>query len=122
MRAEGNEQVAELLRTGRLIELERSSPYWLVRITDELPGYVVPATRTILAELAKDEGIEAQIGTYALHLEPYFAQMRRIGDLANSTALYRNLLALPLHHELTSDDQERVVSALREALAAATSA
>ena len=52
VRAEGDEQVAELLRTGRLIELERSSPYWLVRITDELPGYVVPATRTLLAELA----------------------------------------------------------------------
>ena len=44
--------MTELLRTGRLIELERSSPYWLVRITDELSGYVVPATRTLLAELA----------------------------------------------------------------------
>ena len=61
-------------------------------------------------------GIETQIGTYALHLEPSYADVKRIGDLTSSESLYKNLLTLPLHHELTYDDQEYICNSLSKLL------
>lgn len=61
-------------------------------------------------------GIETQIGTYALHLEPSYSDVKRVGDLKNSELLSANLLTLPLHHELTDDDQEYVVASIRSLL------
>ena len=61
-------------------------------------------------------GIETQIGTYALHLEPSYSDVRCVGDLKNSELLFANLLTLPLHHELTDDDQEYVVASIRSLL------
>lgn len=62
------------------------------------------------------EGIETQIGTFALHLEPSYATSKRVGTLENSANLYRNLLTLPLHHELSEDDQDFVVDCIRRSL------
>jgi len=64
----------------------------------------------------KDRKIQTQIGTYALHVEPHFEDLRRVGDLANSTRLWEDLLALPLHYQLTDQDQQRVVRELVEVL------
>ena len=60
------------------------------------------------------KGIETQIGTYALHLEPSYANVKRKGDLKNSEKLYKNLLTLPLHHELTYEDQEYVCKTIKD--------
>lgn len=57
--------------------------------------------------LAK-ENIQSQIGTYALHLEPAYRNLKKIGELQNSELLYKNALTLPLHKNLTQDDQERI--------------
>jgi len=59
-------------------------------------------------------GVEVQIGTYALHLEPFFSKLKRSDGLKNSELLYRNLLALPLHHELSYEDQEFVCNTLKD--------
>ena len=56
-----------------------------------------------------EKNIETQIGTYALHLQPAFQKMKRIGDLAISEKLYRNLLTLPICHSMTIRDQGNVV-------------
>lgn len=61
-------------------------------------------------------GIEAQIGTYALHLEPYYQNLARQGNLVNSKLLYENLLALPMSHNMTVEDQEYVVSQVQKSL------
>jgi dTDP-4-amino-4,6-dideoxygalactose transaminase len=72
----------------------------------------VPGMRDELrTDLAK-KGIETQIGTYALHLEPSYAGVKCAGSLKNSELLFYNLLALPLHHELTDQDQDYVVQVL----------
>jgi dTDP-4-amino-4,6-dideoxygalactose transaminase len=63
-----------------------------------------------------EKWIETQIGTYALHLEPSYADVRRNGDLKNSEKLFRNLLTLPLHHELTYEDMEYIVNSISELL------
>ena len=64
----------------------------------------------------KKKNIETQIGTYALHTQPVFKETKKIGSLQNSYNLYKNLLSLPLHHELTLEDQTRVVKELKNCL------
>ncbi len=55
-----------------------------------------------------DENIQSQIGTYALHLEPAYRDFKRIGNLENSKKLFYNALTLPLHKDLTIEDQEKI--------------
>lgn len=69
----------------------------------------------IMTEMNRRD-IEVQIGAYALHTLPVFKDAKRKGKLSNSKALNDHLLALPLHHELTRSDQERVVETLKELL------
>lgn len=70
----------------------------------------------LLLDLAA-EGIECQIGTYSLHLQPYFSSLKRHGILGNSASAFSRSIALPLHSNLTLCEQERVCSALRVHLA-----
>jgi perosamine synthetase len=67
----------------------------------------------VLAEL-RAQGIEAQIGTYALHL---LGAYRDQGDFPGAKAAFERALALPFHTRLTESDLDRV----GEALAAAVS-
>jgi dTDP-4-amino-4,6-dideoxygalactose transaminase len=55
-----------------------------------------------------DENIQSQIGTYALHLEPAYKNMKKVGNLENSTKLFKNALTLPLHKNLSQEDQEKI--------------
>jgi perosamine synthetase len=64
----------------------------------------------VLAGL-RGQGIEAQIGTYALHrLSAYRDQ----GPFAGADEAFERALALPLHSRLADGDIDRVVSALTE--------
>ncbi|MDH5374401.1 MAG: DegT/DnrJ/EryC1/StrS family aminotransferase [Candidatus Bathyarchaeota archaeon] len=66
----------------------------------------------LIADLRK-ENIETQIGTYALHLQPSYERVKKIGKLERAEKLYRNLLALPMCHLMTKKDQEYVVSEIK---------
>jgi len=56
--------------------------------------------RDKLISYLKKLKIEAQIGSYALHLQPAFSKFKTSG-LANSEFAYKNGLAVPLHGKLT---------------------
>ncbi|MBD3387402.1 MAG: aminotransferase class I/II-fold pyridoxal phosphate-dependent enzyme [Candidatus Altiarchaeales archaeon] len=60
----------------------------------------------------RKEGIELQIGTYALHLQPFFKDAPSRSSLSNSERLFRNSVSLPLHLGLSEGDQRTVVEAL----------
>jgi perosamine synthetase len=62
----------------------------------------------VLAGL-RAEGIEAQIGTYALHRLGAFHDQ---GPFRGADACFERALALPLHSRLTEEDIERVCSTL----------
>ncbi|MCK4444152.1 MAG: DegT/DnrJ/EryC1/StrS family aminotransferase [Thermoplasmata archaeon] len=82
---------------------------YAVRIT-------VDGARDRLINDLRERNIQTQIGTYSLHVQPSFSDVRRIGSLATSKLLFENLLALPLSHYMTDEDQEYVVSSVSELL------
>ena len=69
----------------------------------------------IREKLAK-ENIQSQIGTYALHLEPAYKNMKKIGDLKNSELLFKNALTLPLHKDLTQEEQEKICNIINKTI------
>jgi dTDP-4-amino-4,6-dideoxygalactose transaminase len=69
----------------------------------------------IIEDLRK-ENIETQIGTYALHMQPSYERVKKIGKLERAEKLYRNLLALPMCHSMTKEDQEQVVFKIKKSL------
>jgi perosamine synthetase len=73
-------------------------------------AYVVQLERRDAALAAlRDAGIEAQIGTWALHrLEPYRAQ----GDFPGADRAFERALALPFATTTTEEEVERVASVL----------
>jgi dTDP-4-amino-4,6-dideoxygalactose transaminase len=62
----------------------------------------------VLTEL-RAQGIEAQIGTYALHL---LGAYRDQGDFPGATRVFERALALPFHTRLSDSDLDRVAEAL----------
>ncbi len=62
----------------------------------------------VLASL-RGQGIEAQIGTYALHLLGAYADQ---GDFPGATRVFERALALPFHSRLTEGELDRVAAAL----------
>ena len=73
-------------------------------------AYIVRVDRRdeALATL-RDAGIEAQIGTYALHR---LGAYRDQGPFPGADAAYERALALPFHNRLTEEDLARVADVL----------
>ena len=67
----------------------------------------------VLAELAA-QGISARRGIMAAHLEPAYADKGHV-PLPSTETLTNRSLILPLYHDLTESDQQRVIAALRSA-------
>ncbi len=62
------------------------------------------------------KNIESQIGTYALHCLPMFKKISKFGKLTNSEFLYENTISLPLHEELTNDEQEYICKVIKNSV------
>jgi perosamine synthetase len=67
----------------------------------------------------RELGVEATLGTYAMHAEPAFGERCGVapGDLPVSHRLALQTLAVPLHQAMTMSDIERVAESLRNAIA-----
>ena len=68
--------------------------------------------RKTIMEKMRERGIQTQIGTHSISGTPYLQKYKIVGNLNNSKRLESCLLSLPLHHELSTTDQERVVMEL----------
>jgi dTDP-4-amino-4,6-dideoxygalactose transaminase len=72
----------------------------------------------VMASLAEN-GIQTQIGTYALHRHRAFAggeHCRIHGDLSGSDYAFDHCLTLPLYHEMSGEEYETVVEELKSAV------
>ena len=77
-------------------------------------AYVVQVDgRDRVLEALRGEGIEAQIGTYALHL---LGAYRDQGAFPGAARVFERALALPFHSRLGEPDLDRVAEALRRRL------
>jgi perosamine synthetase len=91
-------------------------------------AYVVTCAETVdrdaLVPALRARGVEATLGTYAMHAEPGFRRAcgTRPGDLPRSHALARRTLALPLHDRLRHDDMDAIADAVAGAVAGAAPA
>jgi perosamine synthetase len=72
--------------------------------------------RNKLIKELKQFGIETQIGTYALSLQPAFKDTKQIGNLKISHNLFNNTLALPMANDLTYEDQRFIVEKIIETI------
>lgn len=73
-----------------------------------------PCTRDELLGALARAGVSARRGIMAAHLEPAYADVDHV-PLPVTERITRDSLILPLFHDLTFDQQERVVAVLREA-------
>jgi dTDP-4-amino-4,6-dideoxygalactose transaminase len=64
------------------------------------------------------EGIETTLGTYALHMQPFYQQQfgYQNGDCPNSRIAFNHSLTLPLYPGMSLHDPEIVVQALSNSL------
>jgi perosamine synthetase len=67
----------------------------------------------VIRELARRD-IESTLGTYSMHLQPYFAERFGIPDAAlpNATRAHRQALTLPLYPGLRDSDLDRIAEEL----------
>lgn len=116
------------------IRIEKARIYeeLLAKIDGVRPAYVGKGTRqtfqTYACYIEKEDhrdkirnalaenNIQSQIGTYSLHLEPAYRNLRKVGMLTNSELLFKNTLSLPLHQDLEYDDQQTVCKIIKQVL------
>ena len=75
--------------------------------------------RESLMKMIREAGIEVQIGTYSLHMHTAFQgnpQCLLTETMNESRYCYEHCLTLPLYHDLTAADQEKVIETLRRYL------
>ena len=71
--------------------------------------------RDQIIERLKEKNIEAQIGTYALHLHKAFndnSNCQIMGEMSGSRYAFEYCLTLPLYHEMKEEEQDYVVEQL----------
>lgn len=78
----------------------------------ELDGEFGMDREELLQHLATD-GISARRGIMAAHRQPAYAGLPGVGPLPVTERLTDNTLILPLYHQLTLGDQDRVIASLR---------
>ena len=76
-----------------------------------------PVSRNEVMQALVAEDISPRRGIMASHLEPAYADEPHI-PLPVTERITNDSLILPLHHEVTAEDQERIVSVLASALEA----
>lgn len=75
--------------------------------------------RDAVIDAMRERGIETTLGTYGMHLQPFFrdAYGLRPEDFPNATVAHRQALTLPLHTFLDATDLSRLIETLAEAIA-----
>ncbi len=71
----------------------------------------------LIAEMYR-EGVETAIGTYAVHVQPYYRERfgYKPGTFPNSYHAFKHAMALPMHPSLSDDDIKVVVEKLKQCI------
>lgn len=130
--------VAQMRKLESLLEIRRELAHWLKEPVNKIDGIQVPdepegfrhtfqsfvvllpeeVERDGVITDLREQGIESTLGTYALHLQPFFQRRYsyKSRDLPRSAAAYKRSLTLPLYPQMTLDDIDRISGVLAIAL------
>jgi dTDP-4-amino-4,6-dideoxygalactose transaminase len=76
--------------------------------------------RRALFDRLRSAGIEAHVHYIPIHLQPYYRALGfKPGDFPMAEAHYESCLSLPIYPSMTDEEQDRVVSVLRDELSRA---
>lgn len=75
-----------------------------------------PNLRSKIMKNLYQNGIESQIGTYALHCLPKFKNCKRLTTLTNSKFLYENSISLPMHNQLSLNDIKFICKTIKNSI------
>lgn len=75
--------------------------------------------RDLVIDAMKAEDVEVTLGTYSMHLQPYFRERFGIADeaLPAATRAHSSALTIPLYPQLRSEDVSKIVATLARAIA-----
>ncbi|MDE2593273.1 MAG: DegT/DnrJ/EryC1/StrS family aminotransferase [Burkholderiales bacterium] len=87
---------------------------YVVRLSDD-----TPVTRDAVIDSLFADGIGVSVHYIPLHLHPYWKERYDLKpeQFPHSQKAYERMLTLPLYTRMTDDDVERVITAVRKALA-----
>ncbi len=130
--------IAQMAKLPQLLQRRRDLAEQLDKQLGEIPGVTLPLVEegarptyqsyVVLLDAAFDRdrvitllaghGIESTVGTYGLHLEPFFRDTYGTApeDCPQATAAATRSLSLPIFPEMTGEDTSRVAAALDDAL------
>jgi dTDP-4-amino-4,6-dideoxygalactose transaminase len=130
--------VAQMDKLPGILERRRAWAAKLKQALADLPGVRLPAdppwgghiyqsfvvlldeglNRDQLVADLRQRQVEATLGTYAVHAQPFFQRTYgyRPGQLPGSDAAYRRSATLPLYPQMTDRELDTLVVAVREAL------
>ena len=107
---------SELLSKVDFIKMQKEIPNSRHTYQSFVCYFTKPGLRDKIRKKFAMENVETQIGTYALHCLPSFQKVAKIGNLQNSEFLYKNTISLPLHEELSQNDQELICKIIRDSI------
>jgi dTDP-4-amino-4,6-dideoxygalactose transaminase len=111
------DELLEPVDVVRPVTLEGNEHVWHLYVV-RVPGDGTPARRDAVLARLNEAGIGAGIHyPYPVHLTPAFADLGYpIGSFPHAERAATEILSLPLYPQITAEQQERVVSALANAL------
>jgi UDP-4-amino-4,6-dideoxy-N-acetyl-beta-L-altrosamine transaminase len=65
----------------------------------------------------REQGIGTQVHYIPVHTQPYYRQLGfNWGDFPMSESYYQEAISLPIHYDLTDEEQDRIIQILREVI------
>lgn len=72
--------------------------------------------KTVFDKL-REKGIGVNVHYIPVHTQPYYQKLGfKIGDFPNAEAYYQKAISIPLHPGLTEEDQQNVITNIKESL------
>ncbi|WP_315003258.1 UDP-4-amino-4,6-dideoxy-N-acetyl-beta-L-altrosamine transaminase [uncultured Selenomonas sp.] len=96
--------------------MEGAKPSWHIYIVRMMLDRIGKTKQQIFEEM-KEQGIVLNLHYIPVHCQPYYEKLGfRQGDFPASEKYYEEAFTLPLYYDLTNDEQDRIVGALKKTL------
>ena len=96
--------------------MEGAEPSWHIYVV-QMDFSRARKTKQQIFEEMKEQGVVLNLHYIPVHRQPYYEKLGfRQGDFPKSEKYYKEAFTLPLYYDLTDDEQEHIVGALKKVL------